>query len=315
MAEPFSHLLDIASLDDEQLRGLLATAQDIKARPGDFVGGCEGKLLINLFYEPSTRTRFSFEIAAKRLGMNVVNFTASGSSVSKGETLLDSFRTLAAMAPDIIVVRHPDDGAAAELARFAPPGLHVVNAGDGCHAHPSQALLDALTLSEHFDDLRELGILIAGDLHHSRVTRSDVEMLRRLGTRDIRLAAPKQLQPGPETSRGTRLFDDLDEAIRGVNVVMMLRIQHERQSGAGLPPEEEYHRLWGLDARRLALAAPGCKVMHPGPMNRGVEISAEVADGPASLVLKQVANGVFARMAILWTLLGGASSNNGPDGD
>lgn len=311
MAAPLQHLLDIASIDDRQLHTLLDTARAIKSRPADFAGRCKRRLLINLFYEPSTRTRFSFEIAAKRLGMEVVNFTTSGTSVSKGETLMDSFRTLAAMAPDVIVVRHPDDGAAAELAAAAPAGLHVVNAGDGCHAHPSQALLDALTLSEHVEDFSSLRILIAGDLHHSRVTRSDVEMFRRLGVRDIRLAAPPQLQPGPETSRGTRVFEDLDAAIAGVGVVMMLRIQHERQSGAGLPSAEDYHRAWGLDARRLALAAPGCRVMHPGPMNRGVEITSDVADGPASLILEQVANGVFARMAILSVLLGAETPGSG----
>jgi aspartate carbamoyltransferase catalytic subunit len=303
MAEPLQHLLDIASLADDQIHALLETAKSIKSDPGKYRDRYAGRLMINLFYEPSTRTRFSFEIAAKRLGMQVVNFTASGSSVSKGETLLDSFRTLAAMGPDIIVARHPDDGAAASLAEAAPPGLHVVNAGDGCHAHPSQSVLDALTLSEYFDDFTSLSILIAGDLQHSRVTRSDVEMLRRLGTRDIRLAAPPQLQPGPETARGTRLFHDLDSAIEGVDVVMMLRIQHERQSGAGLPPADEYFRSWGLSAERLARAAPGCRVMHPGPMNRGVEISSDVADGPRSLFLQQVGNGVFARMAILSTLL------------
>lgn len=305
MAKPLDHLLDIASLDDDQIHSLLRMARQIKSEPGRFRNLCSGRLMINLFYESSTRTRFSFEIAAKRLGMDVVNFTAAGSSVSKGETLLDSFRTLAAMAPDIIVVRHPDDGAAAGLAAVARSGLRVVNAGDGCHAHPSQAVLDALTLSEHFEDFSQLRILIAGDLHHSRVTRSDVEMLRRLGTGEIRLAAPEPLRPGPETARGTIQFDDLDRAIEGVDVVMMLRIQHERQSGLDLPSAEDYHRAWGLNAERLSRAAPGCRVMHPGPMNRGVEISSEVADGPQSLILEQVANGVFARMSILLSLLGG----------
>lgn len=303
MAEPLHHLLDIASLSDGQLAGLLGSARDIKQSPDTWANACAGRLLINLFYEPSTRTRFSFEIAAKRLGMQVVNFTAAGSSVTKGETLLDSFRTLQAMAPDVIVVRHPEDGAAARLAAVAAPGVHVVNAGDGCHAHPSQALLDGLTLGEHFPDFSALRILIAGDLHHSRVTRSDVEMLRRLGAGEIRLAAPQQLRPGPETARGTVLFDELDSAIDGVDVVMMLRIQHERQGGSGLPGIDDYHRAWGLDEARLRRAAPGCLVMHPGPMNRGVEISSEVADGPQSLVLEQVANGVFARMAILLALL------------
>lgn len=304
MAEPLHHLLDITSLSDRQISALLRSARDIKQEPDRYDGACAGRLLINLFYESSTRTRFSFEIAAKRLGVRVVNFNAAGSSVTKGETLLDSFRTLQAMGPDVIVVRHPEDGAAAQLAAAAAPGVHVVNAGDGCHAHPSQALLDALTLSEHFPDFSAMRILIAGDLHHSRVTRSDVEMLRRLGAGEIRLAAPEPLRPGPETARGALLFDDLDKAIEGVDVVMMLRIQRERQAGLSLPGVEDYHRVWGLDAARLRRAAPGCLVMHPGPMNRGVEISSEVADGPQSIVLEQVANGVFARMAILLALLG-----------
>jgi len=303
MAEPLQHLLDIASLSDRQIHALLDLARQVKADPGSYAGRCAGRLLINLFYEPSTRTRCSFEIAAKRLGMEVVNFSASGSSVTKGETLADSFRTLEAMAPDVFVVRHPEDGAAAGLAAIAGPGTRIVNAGDGCHAHPSQALLDALTVLEHFPDLSRLKILIAGDLHHSRVTRSGVEMLRRLGAGEIRLAAPAQLRPGPETARGTVLYDDFDQAVEGADVIMMLRIQHERQAGLNLPGADEYHRVWGLTTERLARAAPGCRVMHPGPMNRGVEIASEVADGPQSLVLKQVANGVFARMAILLLML------------
>jgi aspartate carbamoyltransferase catalytic subunit len=304
MVEPLRHLLDIASLSDGQITGLLKSARDVKHNTQAVENAHAGRLMINLFYEPSTRTRFSFEIAAKRLGMQVVNFTAAGSSVSKGETLLDSFRTLQAMRPDVIVVRHPEDGAAAQLAEAARPGVHVVNAGDGCHAHPSQALLDALTLSEHFEDFSTLRILIAGDLHHSRVTRSDVELLRRLGAGEIRLAAPEQLRPGPETARGAVVYDDIDSAIEGVDVVMMLRIQHERQAGLSLPGAEDYHRVWGLDERRLERAAPGCLVMHPGPMNRGVEISSAVADGPRSLILEQVANGVFARMAVLLAVMG-----------
>jgi aspartate carbamoyltransferase catalytic subunit len=302
MAEPLDHLLDIASLDDDQIHSILDTAGQIRSAPHRFRGLADGRLLINLFYEPSTRTRCSFEIAARRLGMDVVNFSTSGSSVSKGETLLDSFRTLAAMAPDIVVLRHPEDGAAAELAAAAPAGLSLVNAGDGCRAHPSQALLDAFTLKQHFGDLGGISVLIAGDLRHSRVTRSDVEIFRRLGVGEIRLAAPPQLRPGAETARGTRLFDDIDSAIAGVDVVMMLRIQHERQADT-LSSPQEYHRDWGLNAERLRRAAPGCRVMHPGPMNRGVEIASEVADGPGSLILEQVANGIFVRMAVLLALL------------
>jgi aspartate carbamoyltransferase catalytic subunit len=303
MNRPPEHLLDIASLSESQVRSILDTAHAIKADPGRFRTACADRLLINLFYEPSTRTRFSFEIAARRLGMHVVNFTAAGSSVVKGETLLDSFKTLEAMAPDACVVRHPDDGSVAELAAAVNPGLHVINAGDGSHAHPSQAMLDAFTLQQHFDDLSRVRILIAGDLCHSRVTKSDIEILKKLGIGEIRLAAPPQLQPDKKNSAGTVVFNSMDEAIEGVDVVMMLRIQHERLSGEILPGSEAYHNEWGLSQERLQLAAPGCLVMHPGPMNRGVEISSEVADGPQSVILEQVANGVFARMAILKSML------------
>jgi aspartate carbamoyltransferase catalytic subunit len=303
MTRPPEHLLDIASLSEDQVRSILETAQAIKANPGGFRSACEGRLLINLFYEPSTRTRFSFEIAARRLGMDVVNFTAAGSSVVKGETLLDSFKTLEAMVPDACVVRHPDDGSVASLAAASKPGMHVINAGDGSHAHPSQAMLDAFTLQQHFDDLSRVRILIAGDLCHSRVTKSDIEIFKKLGVSEIRLAAPPQLQPEARNSEGTRVFDCMDDAIEGVNVVMMLRIQHERLSGEIVPGSEAYHEEWGLNQERLERAEPGCLVMHPGPMNRGVEISSEVADGPQSVILEQVGNGVFARMAILKTML------------
>ncbi|NIP17370.1 MAG: aspartate carbamoyltransferase catalytic subunit [Xanthomonadales bacterium] len=303
MTRPLEHLLDIASLSEDRVKSVLATAHEIKANPDRYRTACEGRLLVNLFYEPSTRTRFSFEIAGRRLGMDVINFTAAGSSVVKGETLLDSFKTLEAMEPDAVVVRHPDDGSVAELAAASNPGTHIINAGDGSHAHPSQAMLDALTLQQNFKDLSRVKILIAGDLSHSRVTKSDIEIFKKLGVGEIRLAAPAQLQPEARNSEGALVFDRMDEAIDGVNVVMMLRIQHERLSGEMLPGSDAYHKEWGLSSERLGQAAPGCLVMHPGPMNRGVEISSEVADGPRSLILQQVNNGVFARMAILHEML------------
>jgi aspartate carbamoyltransferase catalytic subunit len=299
------HLLDIGSLEDEQLFALLESAKEIKTNMDGYRGACDGAIAVNLFFEPSTRTRFSFEIAARRLGMQVVNFSAAESSVIKGETLIDSFKTVQAMDPDVIVFRHPENGSAAELARYALAGTHVVNAGDGSRAHPSQAVLDMLTLQENFDDLSKISVLISGDLRHSRVTHSDVQAMRKLGVGEIRLASPPQLSPGEETSAGTVQFDDLDRALEGVDVVMMLRIQKERLADAELPDPDNFHRDWGLTRERLEKAAPGCLVMHPGPMNRGIEITSEVADGPRSLILQQVSNGVAARMAILMAMVRG----------
>jgi aspartate carbamoyltransferase catalytic subunit len=297
------HLLDIDSQPTPVLQAMLDDAARIAADPGAYRGGCSDGLMVNLFYEPSTRTRVSFEIAATRLGMRVVNIAASDSSVKKGETLMDTFQTLQAMSPDVVVVRHPDNGALGPLAAAAADGLHLVNAGDGSRAHPTQALLDALTLKRHYGNLASLRILIAGDLHHSRVTRSDVALFKKLGVGEIRLCAPPGLEAGPQVSDGALCFSDFDAALEGVDVVMMLRIQHERLAGISIPDSESYHRRWGLTPERLERAAPGCLVMHPGPMNRGVEIASEVADGPQSVILEQVANGVAARMAVLRALL------------
>lgn len=297
------HFLDISSQPTAVLRAMLDDAASIVRNPQALREVCAGRLLVNLFYEPSTRTRVSFEIAAIRLGMRVVNIAASDSSVKKGETLMDSFLTLQAMSPDIVVVRHPDSGALEPLAAAAAQGVHLVNAGDGSRAHPTQALLDALTLMRHFDDLSSLKILVAGDLHHSRVTRSDIALFKKLGVGEIRLCAPPGLEAGPLVSEGVKSYSSLDEALEGVDVVMMLRIQHERLAGISMPDNERYHKLWGLTPERIGRAAPGCLVMHPGPMNRGVEIASEVADGPRSVILEQVANGVAARMAVLRALL------------
>jgi aspartate carbamoyltransferase catalytic subunit len=303
--KPLRHLLDIGSLDDGILDALLASAHRIKANPDRYRNACKGSLMVNLFFEPSTRTRFSFEIAARRLGLQVVNFAAAASSVSKGETLMDSFRTVQAMGPDIIVFRHPDNGSASQLAEQALVDVHVVNAGDGSRAHPSQALLDMMTLQQHYTDLSAIRVLISGDLRHSRVTHSDVQAMRKLGVGEIRLASPDHLRPGEETSMGTVLYDNLDEALDGVDVVMMLRIQNERLSNSEIPDQVNYHRDWGLTNERLKRARPDCIVMHPGPMNRGVEITSEVADGERSVILEQVSNGVYARMAILLSMLKG----------
>lgn len=303
MGEPLRHLLDIESLTKTQLQDLLNLAHRVKADPAAWRNRLDGSLAVNLFFEASTRTRLSFEIAARRLGMQVVNFSTPSSSVIKGETLLDSFKTVQAMGPEVIVIRHPDRGSVARLAEEAKPDLRLVNAGDGSNAHPSQALLDMMTLQEHFDDLSAIKVLIAGDLRHSRVTHSDVAAMRKLGVGEIRLASPPSLRPDADTAQGTVQFDSLDAALEGANVLMMLRIQNERIIDVEMPDLVSYHREWGLTPARLARAAPGCLVMHPGPMNRGVEIDSEVADGPRSLIQTQVANGVFARMALLLTLL------------
>lgn len=300
---PLQHLLDIDSTPLPALQAILSEAAQIARAPDDHRDACRDRLVVNLFYEPSTRTRVSFEIAALRLGMQVVNLAAAGSSVVKGESLLDTFHTLQAMSPDVIVLRHPDNGAPLTLAAEAEPGVHVVNAGDGSRAHPTQGLLDALTLQLHFPDLSAATVVVAGDLNHSRVTASTVALLKKLGVGELRLVAPPGLEAPADVAEGTLAFDTLDAALPGADAVMMLRIQHERLGGTAAPEAAAYHREWGLTPERLAIAGPDCIVMHPGPMNRGVEIAPEVADGPQSVIREQVRNGVFVRMAVLKALL------------
>jgi len=303
-SHPLKHLLDIESTSDEAIHHLLNSARAIREEPQAWRDALRGRLLINLFYEPSTRTRVSFEIAARRLGMEVVNVAADASSVVKGESLRDTFSTLQAMQPDVMVSRHPDAGAHEALVALAGRGTHLVNAGDGNRAHPTQALLDVLTIQDHFDELSCLKVLIAGDLRHSRVTGSGVALLKRLGVEEIRLAAPAGLQAGAQVAAGTRQFDALEPGLQGADVVMMLRVQRERFGGGESPIGGNYHQDWGLTGERLALAAPHAIVMHPGPLNRGVEIDSDVADGPQSVILEQVRNGVFVRMAVLLAMLG-----------
>jgi len=297
-----NHFTEIDHCSREQLEDLINFAMEISSDPAPFENRRKGKMLVNLFYEPSTRTRVSFEVAAKRLGMHVINVTATGSSVEKGETLTDTFYTIQAMGPDCIVVRHPEEGNARKLAALAEPGIHVINAGDGIAAHPTQALLDAVTLRQHVGSFQKLRLVMAGDIRHSRVAHSVIALLKKLDVGEIRLAGPAQFMPGEAATAGTRIFDNLDSAIRGANAVMMLRIQKERITGLDIPGAEEYHREWGLTTRRLGLTEPGCHVLHPGPMNRGVEISSAVADSPQSLIRNQVRNGLYARMALLLTL-------------
>ncbi|MFL6592478.1 MAG: aspartate carbamoyltransferase catalytic subunit [Luteimonas sp.] len=300
------HLLTLDGLPRDTLVGLLDRAQQLHAQA--LGPGCRdvlaGTAVCTLFFEPSTRTRSSFQLAAARLGADVLNFDAATSSTSKGETAIDTLRNIEAMGVRGFVVRHQVDGAVAHLAQSAAAGTALVNAGDGRSAHPTQGLLDMLTIRQaKGGDFECLKVLIVGDVRHSRVARSDLQALRTLGTRRIRICGPRSLLPGEDVLHGCSVGEDLDAALEGVDVVMMLRLQRERMQEGLIDSIEAYHRDYGLSAQRLARAAPDAVVLHPGPMNRGVEIDDEVADGPQSLILRQVANGVAVRMAVLEALL------------
>ena len=301
------HLLTLEGLPRPVLEALLDRARHWQdaARGGTALRGVlAGRAVCTLFFEPSTRTRSSFQLAAQRLGADVLNFDASTSSTSKGETALDTLRTLEAMGVHGFVVRHREDGAVAALAAAAGPGTALVNAGDGRSAHPTQGLLDMLTLRQaKGDDFSKLRVLVVGDVRHSRVARSDLHALRILGAGEIRVCGPASLLPDDATLDGCVVGHDLDAALEGVDAVMMLRLQRERMVDGLVASLEDYRRDYGLTEARLRLAAPGAVVLHPGPMNRGVEIDDAVADGPQSLVLRQVANGVATRMAVLEALL------------
>ncbi|MBN8264689.1 MAG: aspartate carbamoyltransferase catalytic subunit [Xanthomonadales bacterium] len=302
------HLLSLEGLPRPELERLLERAQQLTS---DAHGGTAqrgvlaGKAVCTLFFEPSTRTRSSFSLAAQRLGADLLNFDASTASTAKGEADLDTLKTLEAMGVHAFVVRHKRDGAVAELAAAAAPGTVLLNAGDGRSNHPTQGLLDMLTLRQAKGaDFSRLKVAIVGDVKHSRVARSDLHALRTLGCGEIRVCGPASLLPDDDTLRGCTVTDDLDAALDGVDAAMMLRLQRERMAEGLVASIEDYHRDYGLTDSRLARAAPDAIVMHPGPMNRGVEITDEVADGPQSRVLRQVANGVAVRMAVLEALLG-----------
>jgi len=266
------------------------------------VPALRGRMVVNLFFEASTRTRFSFETAEKWLSADSLNFAAKGSSVEKGESLLDTARNLQAMSPDLIVIRHGSPGVPHFLARHLKAG--VVNAGDGAHEHPTQALLDALTIRQRLGGVEGLRVAICGDIAHSRVVRSNIWLLTKMGSKVV-VCGPPTLLPERIAAMGVEVTTDFDEALEGADVVMMLRMQLERQGMSLFPSIREYFRLYGLDAKRLARAKPGAIVMHPGPMNRGVEIASDIADSDRSVILEQVANGVAVRMAVLYLLLGG----------
>jgi aspartate carbamoyltransferase catalytic subunit len=298
-------LLGIDDLSREEIYRVLDTAEamrEIGERPIKKVPTLRGKTVVNLFYEPSTRTRTSFEIAEKRLSADTLNIAVASSSVLKGETLADTALNIEAMAPDIIVLRHASSGAPHLLARICKS--RIVNAGDGMHEHPTQALLDAFTIRQHKGRIEGLKVVIVGDLLHSRVLRSNVLLLKKLGA-DVWVCGPRTLVPRGIEQLGVEVRTSIDEAVRDADVVMMLRIQQERMQGAYFPSLREYFTVFGLTEERVARARPDVIIMHPGPMNRGVEIASEVADGRYSVILEQVANGVAVRMAVLYLLAGG----------
>jgi aspartate carbamoyltransferase catalytic subunit len=302
------HLLGIeplAAADIETILDLGERFLEINARAIKKVPTLRGKTVINLFLEASTRTRTSFEIAAKRLSADAVNISGSASSTVKGETLLDTARNLDAMAPDVVVVRHAQAGSAQMLANELKAA--VVNAGDGAHEHPTQALLDCSTIRAHKRRIAGLEVAICGDIRHSRVARSNIWALTKLGAR-VRVAAPRTLLPPGLADMGASVHERIEPALEGADVVMMLRIQKERFGGSLFPNTREYSRYYGLNARRLELAKPDAIVMHPGPINRGVEIDPSVADGPRNVILDQVARGVAIRMAVLYLLAGGEAA-------
>lgn len=311
------HLLSAADLDHSDALLVLDTAAELAAiadRPIKKLPTLRGRTVVNLFYEDSTRTRISFEAAAKRLSADVINFSAKGSSVSKGESLKDTALTLEAMGADAVVIRHSASGAPHRLATSGWIRGSVVNAGDGTHEHPTQALLDAFTMRRHLaggqGDLAGLNVVIVGDVLHSRVARSNVLLLNTLGAK-VTLVAPPTLLPVGVTQWPCRVSYDLDAVLPGADVVMMLRVQRERMTAAYFPSAREYSRRYGLDAARVGLLPKHTIVMHPGPMNRGMEIAAEVADSERSVIVEQVTNGVSVRMAVLYLLLGGSELSDG----
>ncbi|MFZ5849985.1 MAG: aspartate carbamoyltransferase catalytic subunit [Actinomycetota bacterium] len=305
------HLLSAADLDRDEAVHVLDTAEEIAGlldradRTVKKLPTLRGRTVVNLFFEDSTRTRISFEAAAKRLSADVINFAAKGSSLSKGESLKDTALTLEAMGADAVVIRHPASGAPHRLARSGWVRASVVNAGDGTHEHPTQALLDAFTLRRHLGGLDGRRVAVVGDVLHSRVARSNVLLLHTLGV-EVTLVAPPTLLPVGVEGWPCATSYDLDPVLPTCDAVMMLRVQRERMSAAYFPSAREYSRRYGLDARRLGLLPPEAVVMHPGPMNRGLEITAEVADSARSVIVEQVANGVSVRMAVLYLLLAGA---------
>jgi aspartate carbamoyltransferase catalytic subunit len=301
------HLLTLDGLPPRILTQILDTAEsfmDVGERDVKKVPLLRGKAIFNLFFEPSTRTRTTFEIAAKRLSADVVNLNISSSSQTKGETILDTVANLTAMHADMFIVRHGQSGAAHFIARHVAPHISVVNAGDGRHAHPTQGLLDMFTIRRFKGAFHNLRVAVVGDILHSRVARSQLHALTSLGVPEVRVIAPKTLLPTGVQQMGVHVFHDMRAGLKDVDVVIMLRLQNERMKGALLPSSGEYFKHYGLTMEKLKLAKPDAIVMHPGPMNRGVEIDSEVADGPQSVILPQVTYGIAVRMAVMSILAG-----------
>ena len=310
------HLLTIEGLPKRILNQILDTAETfvgVAERDIKKVPLLRGKTVCNIFFENSTRTRTTFEIAAKRLSADVINLNVNTSSQSKGETILDTVDNLIAMHADMFVVRHAQSGAAHFIARHVPDNISVINAGDGRHAHPTQGLLDVFTVRKYKPDLHNLRVALVGDVLHSRVARSEIHALTTLGVPEVRVIAPKTLLPADVEKLGVQVFHDMKAGLKDVDVIMMLRLQNERMSGALLPSAQEYFRTFGLTQEKLSYAKSDAIVMHPGPMNRGVEIDSSVADGSQSVILPQVTYGIAVRMAVM-AILGGGSIGGGNAG-
>jgi aspartate carbamoyltransferase catalytic subunit len=301
------HFLSTEGLSQSLLQNILDRAESFASvgeRHVKKVPLLRGKTIANLFFEPSTRTRTTFELAAKRLSADILNLNISTSATSKGETLSDTLHTLEAMHCDMFVVRHANSGAAHYIATQVSPHISVINAGDGRHAHPTQAMLDMFTIRRHKQDFTKLKVAIVGDILHSRVARSEIHALNTLGVLETRIIAPHTLIPSGVENLGVHVYHDMNAGLEGVDVVMMLRLQKERMSGALLPSEQEYFHRYGLTSERLAVAKPDAIVMHPGPINRGVEIDSSVADSDRSVILQQVSHGIAVRMAVMAMTMG-----------
>ena len=303
------HLISLENLPRNLIEQILNVAEsfiDFATRDTKKVPLLRGKTIVNLFFEPSTRTRTTFEIAAKRLSADVINLEANVMSTTKGETILDTVKTLQAMHTDSFVVRHSHSGAADLIARHVPEHVHIINAGDGRYSHPTQALLDMLTIRQRKNSFENLVVAIVGDILHSRVARSEISALNILGTGEIRIIAPKTLIPTEVEKLGVKVITDMDKGLKDADVVVMLRLQMERMEGQLIPSEQEFYQRYGLTESRLTVAKPDVLVMHPGPINRGLEIASSVADGSHSAILTQVENGIAVRMAVMAQVMGGA---------
>ncbi len=309
------HFISLQQLPGSLIEELLSAAEsfiDFATRDIKKVPLLRGKTVVNLFFEPSTRTRTTFEIAANRLSADVINLQSDSMSTTKGETILDTVETLQAMHTDTFVVRHNLSGTADLIARHVPEHVHIINAGDGRYSHPTQALLDMMTIRQHKPSFRNLVVAVVGDILHSRVARSEITALKKLGVGQVRVISPLTLIPTGVEKLGVEIYTDMDKGLKDVDVIVMLRLQLERMQGQLIPSSSEYYRNFGLTKERLEIAKPDALVMHPGPINRGLEIESAVADGPQSVILSQVSNGIAVRMAVMAKIMGGTSAKLEP---